>query len=105
MQSALSRRYMIRLRGREMYFAWLLHRISGVAIVLFLFLHIVDTSLVGFGPGAYDAFVAVYRFAPFRFLEVVLVAAVIYHAINGVRIIVADFLDNTNEVQRQLWWL
>lgn len=95
----------IRLRGREIYFAWLLHRISGLAIVLFLFLHVVDTSLVGFGPGVYDTFIGVYRFPPFRVLEVALVAAVLYHGINGVRIIVADFVENTNQIQRQLWWL
>ena len=95
----------VRLRGREVYFAWLLHRISGVAIILFLFLHVVDTSLVGFGPGAYDTFVGIYRFPPFRVLEVALVAAVLYHGINGVRIIVVDFVENTNRIQRQLWWL
>jgi succinate dehydrogenase / fumarate reductase cytochrome b subunit len=96
---------MIRFRGREIYFAWLLHRISGLAITLFLFLHIIDTSLVGFGPVGYDTFVAVYRFPPFRLLEVALVAAVIYHGINGVRVIAADFVENTNRIQRQLWWL
>ncbi|MBV9599903.1 MAG: succinate dehydrogenase, cytochrome b556 subunit [Chloroflexi bacterium] len=95
----------MRFGGREIYFAWLLHRLSGVAIILFLFLHVVDTSLVGFGPGAYDTFVAIYRFPPFRVLEVALVAAVLYHGINGVRIILVDFVENTNQVQRQLWWL
>jgi succinate dehydrogenase / fumarate reductase cytochrome b subunit len=95
----------LRFRGREIYFAWLLHRISGLAIVLFLFLHIVDTSLVGFGPGAYDTFVSVYRFPPFRVLEVALVAAVLYHGINGMRVIAVDFFENTNGIQRQLWWL
>jgi succinate dehydrogenase / fumarate reductase cytochrome b subunit len=44
-------------RGREGYWAWLLHRVSGVAIILFLFLHILDTSLIGFGPAAYESFV------------------------------------------------
>ncbi|HEY1294810.1 MAG TPA: succinate dehydrogenase, cytochrome b556 subunit [Chloroflexota bacterium] len=96
---------MLRLRGREVYVAWLLHRISGVAIVLFLFLHILDTSLVGIGPGAYDTFVSIYRFPLFRVLEVALVAAVVYHGVNGVRVIVVDFVENTNAIQRQLWWL
>jgi succinate dehydrogenase / fumarate reductase cytochrome b subunit len=95
----------LRIRGREVYFAWLLHRISGLGIILFLFLHVVDTSLVGFGPGAYDTFVGVYRFPPFRVLEVALVAAVLYHGVNGVRIIVVDFVEDANGIQRQLWWL
>ena len=96
---------MLRLRGREIYFAWLLHRITGPAIVIFLFLHIIDTSLVGLGPGAYDTFVSIYRFPPFRVLEVALVAAVVYHGVNGVRVIVVDLVENTNAIQRQLWWL
>jgi succinate dehydrogenase / fumarate reductase cytochrome b subunit len=95
----------LRLRGREVYFAWLLHRISGVAIILFLFLHVIDTSLVGFGPRVYETFIGVYRFPPFRVLEVALVAAVLYHGINGVRVVVADFVENTNHLQRHLWWL
>jgi succinate dehydrogenase / fumarate reductase, cytochrome b subunit len=95
----------LRVRGREIYLAWLLHRISGLGIMLFLFLHVVDTSLVGFGPDAYDTFIGVYRFPAFRVLEVFLVAAVVYHAVNGVRVIVADFAENTNRIQRLLWWL
>jgi succinate dehydrogenase / fumarate reductase cytochrome b subunit len=95
----------LRMRGREIYIAWLLHRVSGVAIVLFLFLHILDTSLVGFGPRVYETFIGVYRSPPFRVLEVALVAAVLYHGINGVRTIVVDFVENTNHLQRQLWWL
>jgi succinate dehydrogenase / fumarate reductase cytochrome b subunit len=95
----------MRLRGREIYFAWLLHRVSGAAIVLFLFLHVVDTSLAGFGPDAYDTFIALYRFPAFRILEVALVAAVVYHGVNGVRVIVADFVENAHQIQRQLWWL
>jgi len=93
------------LRGREVYFAWFLHRISGLAIVLFLLLHVVDTSLVGLGPGTYDTFVSIYRFPPFRVLEVALVAAVLYHGLNGLRVIAVDFVENTNEIQRQLWWV
>jgi succinate dehydrogenase / fumarate reductase cytochrome b subunit len=94
-----------RIRGREPYFAWLLHRVSGLAIILFLFLHVLDTSLVGFGPSAYDTFVQIYRFPPFRVLEVALVGAVLYHGLNGIRVIAIDFLENTHQVQRQLWWL
>ncbi len=95
---------MIRYRGREGYWAWLLHRVSGVAILLFLFLHIFDTALVGFGPEAYESFVFVYRHPVFRVMEVALAAAVLYHGINGLRIIVMDFVDEASRAQRQLWY-
>jgi succinate dehydrogenase / fumarate reductase cytochrome b subunit len=96
---------MLSYRGREGYWAWLLHRVSGVAIVLFLFLHILDTSLIGFGPAAYESFVFLYRIPVFRVLEVALAGAVLYHGINGIRIIIIDFVDKSTRVQRQLWYL
>jgi succinate dehydrogenase / fumarate reductase, cytochrome b subunit len=92
-------------RGREGYWAWLLHRVSGVAIILFLFLHVLDTSLIGFGPVAYESFVSIYRVPVFRVLEVALSGAVLYHGINGIRIIVIDFVETATRIQRQLWYV
>lgn len=95
---------MLSYRGREGYWAWLLHRVSGVAIILFLFLHVLDTSLIGFGPEAYDTFVFLYRAPAFRVLEVVLAGAVLYHGINGLRVILIDFVQNATRIQKQLWY-
>jgi succinate dehydrogenase / fumarate reductase cytochrome b subunit len=91
-------------RGREGYWAWLLHRVSGVAVILFLFLHVLDTSLIGFGPAAYETFVSLYRLPLFRVLEVALAGAVLYHGINGIRVIVIDFVSTATLIQRQLWY-
>lgn len=96
---------MLSYRGREGYWAWLLHRVSGVAIILFLFLHVLDTSLIGFGPAAYETFVSFYRVPLFRVLEVALAGAVLYHGINGLRIILIDFVETATRVQRQLWYV
>ena len=41
-------------RGREGQWAWLLHRVTGVGIILFLFAHVVDTAVIGWGPAAYN---------------------------------------------------
>jgi succinate dehydrogenase / fumarate reductase cytochrome b subunit len=79
--------------------------VSGLAIMLFLFLHVLDTSLVGLGPAAYESFVSLYRHPVFRVLEVVLVGAVLYHGLNGLRIILVDFLDAATRVQRPLWYV
>jgi len=92
-------------RGREGQWSWIAHRVTGVAIILFLFLHVLDTSLVGFGPAAYETFVTLYRFAPFRVLEVALAGAVLYHGINGIRIILIDFIQDATRIQRQLWYV
>src|SRR4029453_12324685 len=89
-------------KGREGQWSWLAHRVTGVAIILFLFAHVVDTALVGWGPEAYNKVIAVYHNPFIRLLELGLVAAVIYHALNGLRIMVTDFWPKANDVNRQL---
>lgn len=95
---------MLSYRGPQGYWAWLLHRVSGVAVLLFLFLHILDTTLVAFGPGIYNEAVGLYRVPLFRVLEVALVGAVLYHALNGLRVMVIDFWSGATELERQLWY-
>jgi succinate dehydrogenase / fumarate reductase, cytochrome b subunit len=89
-------------RGREGQWSWLAHRVTGVAIILFLFAHVVDTAVVGWGPDAYNRVVEVYHNPFVKLLELGLVAAVIYHALNGVRIMVIDFWPKANLWNRQL---
>jgi succinate dehydrogenase / fumarate reductase cytochrome b subunit len=78
-------------RGHEGQWSWLAHRVTGVAIILFLFAHVVDTAVVGWGPEAYNRVVSVYENPTVRLLELGLVAAVISHALNGLKIMLIDF--------------
>ncbi len=78
-------------KGHEGQWSWILHRISGVAVILFLFAHIVDTSLVGWGPEAYNRVTSAYDNPIVRLLELGLVAAVLYHSLNGLKITLIDF--------------
>ena len=82
-------------KGSPGQWSWIAHRVTGVAIILFLFAHVVDTAVVGWGPDAYNRVVAVYHNWFVRLLELGLVAAVLYHAINGVKIMVFDFWPST----------
>jgi succinate dehydrogenase / fumarate reductase cytochrome b subunit len=82
-------------KGSPGQWSWLAHRITGVAVILFLFAHIVDTAVVGWGPEAYNRVTAVYHNWVVKLLELGLVAAVLYHAINGVKIMVFDFWPST----------
>jgi succinate dehydrogenase / fumarate reductase cytochrome b subunit len=79
-------------RPREGMIAFILHRISGLAVLLFLSLHIIDTAMVYFQPGAYEEFLAVYRSPIFMLSEIALVAGVIYHGLNGFRIALFDLV-------------
>lgn len=91
-------------RGREGMWSWVLHRITGVAIFFFLLVHVLDTALIRVSPEAYDAVIGTYKNPIMGLGEVVLVAAIAYHAFNGLRIILVDFWAKGTRYQRQLWW-
>lgn len=78
-------------RGGEGMWSWVAHRITGVAVFFFLLVHVLDTALVRVSPDAYDKVIASYKTPIVNLLEVGLVAAVLYHALNGLRIILVDF--------------
>ena len=81
----------ITYRGREGHWAWLLHRVSGLGVLLFLFLHILDIYLVGVGREVFEAFLFFYHSPIFKVFVLGLLFGVFYHAFNGVRIIMVDF--------------
>jgi succinate dehydrogenase / fumarate reductase cytochrome b subunit len=69
----------------------MLHRITGVAVILFLFAHVVDTAVIGWGPEAYDRVTEAYKNPAVHVLELGLVLAVLYHSVNGTKITLIDF--------------
>jgi succinate dehydrogenase / fumarate reductase cytochrome b subunit len=91
-------------RGREGQWSWVAHRVTGVGILLFLFAHIIDTALVGWGPEAYNRVVAVYHHPIVQIMELGLVGAVIYHALNGIRIMIIDFWPGSSVHHVKLFW-
>ena len=92
-------------RGREGMWSWVAHRITGVAVFLFLFVHVLDTALVRVSPEAYDLVIATYKTPLVNLMEVGLVGAVLYHALNGLRIILIDFWAKGPRLQRQMLWV
>ena len=78
-------------KGQSGMWSWLLHRVAGLGILLFLLVHIVDISLLNFGPNVYDEGISLFGTAIVRLISLALIAAVLYHAFNGVRIILIDF--------------
>ncbi len=95
---------LFRYRGREGMLAWAFHRISGVAIWLFLVLHVLDIYLVGAAPDVYDTLLFVYATPPGIVMEWMLGAAVLYHALNGLRITIMDFWPPMARYHRAMWY-
>ena len=77
-------------RGRESQWAFIFHRVSGLAVLSFLAVHILDTATVYFIPALYEHAIGLYRTPAFMLGEIALLAAVIYHGLNGYKIIYFD---------------
>ena len=92
-------------RGREGMWSWVLHRITGVAIFFFLLVHVLDTSLVRISPEAYNSVINEYKTPILGLGELALVAAIGFHALNGLRIILIDFWAWGTRHQRLLFWI
>ncbi|HKI98973.1 MAG TPA: succinate dehydrogenase, cytochrome b556 subunit [bacterium] len=84
--------------------AWLLHRVTGVALALYLIPHFVSIHAAIGGRQALDGELAGFRTPLFAVAEWLLIGAVAFHAFNGLRIIAVDCFDLTGR-QRLLFWL
>lgn len=87
----LTLRESVRYRGRSGHWSWVAHRISGLAILSFVMLHVWDTANAHFYPELYEWSLAVFKVPIFGVGEIGVMAAVLYHAINGIRITILDF--------------
>jgi succinate dehydrogenase / fumarate reductase, cytochrome b subunit len=67
----------------------------------FLIIHVWDTANATFWPEAYAYTVEVFKWFPFSVGEIALMAAVLFHAFNGIRITLLDFKPEWWEYQRQ----
>jgi succinate dehydrogenase / fumarate reductase cytochrome b subunit len=97
----LTLRESLRYRGLWGQWSWIGHRISGLGIILFLFIHVWDTANATFWPEAYSYTVEIFKWFPFSVGEIGLMACVLYHAYNGVRITLLDFKPEWWRYQRQ----
>jgi succinate dehydrogenase / fumarate reductase, cytochrome b subunit len=92
-------------RGDPAMWSWVLHRITGATIFFFLFVHVLDTALVRISPQAYNEVIETYKTPLVGLMEVGLVVAVLYHALNGVRVILIDFWSKGPRYQRLMLWI
>lgn len=84
--------------------SWVAHRITGVTIFFFLFAHVIDTAMVRVSPETYNTAVEVYKNPVVGVMEVGLVAAVLFHGLNGLRLVLVDFWSQGPRYQRQMFY-
>lgn len=90
--------------GKSGQWAFMLHRITGFLVLMFLLLHIVDVSLVNQGAEVYNDVHQLYGNIFLRIFEVGLLAALVFHALNGLRIVLFDFFPGVIEHEKMLQW-
>lgn len=77
------------------FISFLFRRISGVALVVYLFIHMWVIGSINLGPEVFDARLATVQTPFFKLMEVALLAAVVYHAFDGIRILIVDYFHIT----------
>ncbi|HSM55972.1 MAG TPA: succinate dehydrogenase, cytochrome b556 subunit [Candidatus Sulfomarinibacteraceae bacterium] len=92
----LTLRESIRYRGRIGHYSWLAHRLSGLGILAYLIVHVWDTANATYNPQLYEWSVTLFKHPLFGFGEIMLLAALLFHAFNGIRIALLDF--------KPEWW-
>ena len=85
-------------------FAWILHRVTGVFLVVYLLMHIFVVGQGVRGEEAFDAALAFVQKPIFVFLDSGLSGVVAYHAFNGLRCIAFDLGWGIRQ-QKLLFWL
>ena len=71
--------------------AWILHRLSGLALIFYITLHIWVINTLTQGPEKFETIMTFLNSPLFKYLEVGLWGIILFHAFNGVRIIIVDF--------------
>jgi len=66
--------------------AYVLNRITGIGLVVYLYLHLIILSMLAGGPESWDPFVALAKSPAFLVLDVILIAGWLIHGLNGVRV-------------------
>jgi len=83
--------------------AWVLHRISGVVIALYLLLHICVISYLQKGPESFNRVMGLLGLPLFKLLEIGLLGVVIYHVLNGIRLVILDLGWGTAHQKKMFW--
>lgn len=85
-----SRWFDVRRRNPGMW-AYALNRITGIGLVVYLYLHLGILSLLARGQSSWDSFISLAR-SPFVLaLDVILLAGILIHGLNGLRVALTGF--------------
>jgi succinate dehydrogenase / fumarate reductase cytochrome b subunit len=69
---------------------WVLHRITGVALALYLLMHFYVLSTAQKGREVFNALMESFETPAIKIFEIFLLFGVVYHTLNGIRLLLFD---------------
>ena len=91
----------MRYRGRGGHWSWIFHRLAGLGVLAFLVIHVWETAMANYNPTIYEFAIAIFKHPVFGVGEIGLMAALLFHAFNGIRITILDFKPELWKHQKQ----
>ena len=84
--------------------AWIIQRITGLGLAVFLLAHIFSIHRLVSGPAAFQEELKLYGNPFFKLSEIGLGLLIFSHAFNGLRILAFDWLPRRSDGHRRLLW-
>ena len=85
------------------YVAWILHRLTGLGLSLYIFMHIYVIHHISKGKEAFNEVMSVVQSPFFHLAEVALLGAVVFHAVNGIRVVLTDYGNAVEKGPHRTW--
>ncbi len=85
------------------YIAWILHRVTGLGLALYIFMHIYVIHYISQGKEAFNEVMAIVQSPIFHLAEVTLLGAVAFHALNGIRVVLIDYGSAADKGPHKVW--
>jgi succinate dehydrogenase / fumarate reductase cytochrome b subunit len=85
------------------FISFVLRRFTGLALVFYLFMHMWVIGSANSGPETFNARLEFFQLPIFKLLEIGLLAAVVYHAFDGIRLLIVHYFDVT-EYRKSLFY-
>ena len=93
----------LKYRGGGPMLVWVLHRLGGLAIIIFVSIHVIASFFYQQNGGDFARLIDnIYESVYF---QVFIYFFVLFHAINGFRIILGDFWPKLLQYQREMIWV
>jgi succinate dehydrogenase / fumarate reductase, cytochrome b subunit len=87
------------------YVAWLMNRVTGIAIAVYLAIHIWVIHHLTQGPEGFNKVMNFVQQPLFKLGEIGLLGAILYHAMNGLRILCVEWGSGYRIQKKLFWWV